>query len=54
MTYKTRTIQHGHFTINVHRPVLAAHETAKREQQALAVLESTMKTYILKKENKTQ
>lgn len=53
MPYQTtETIQHGSCTIVVHRPVLTKEEAAKRERQALTVLETTMKSYIARKEKK--
>ena len=48
----TQTLQHGNCTIVIHRPVLAKDEAAERERQVLTVLESTMKTYIERKERK--
>ena len=52
MTYETSmTLQHGNCTIVVRRPVLTKETTAERERQVLTVLESTMKTYISRKEN---
>lgn len=52
MTYQTtQTLQHGNCTIVVHRPVLTKDEQGKRERQVEAVLETTMKTYISRKEH---
>ena len=51
MTYQTtQTLQHGNCTIVVHRPDLTKEEKTTRERQVLAVLESTMKSYIARKE----
>lgn len=47
---KTQTIQHGKVTVVIHRPILTKEETAKRERQVQTVLESTMKSYIARKE----
>lgn len=53
MTYQTtKTLQHGNCTIVVHRPVLTKEEAARRERQVLAVLETTMRNHIKRKENK--
>lgn len=51
--YRTTTIQHGNCTITVHRPVLTKEEAAKRERQVLDAMESTMKAYITRKEQRT-
>ncbi len=53
MTYQaTQTLRHGNCTIVIHRPVLTKDEAAERERQVLTALESTMKTYIERKEQK--
>lgn len=49
--WTSKTIQHGKFTLVVHRPVLSKEETAKRERQVVTALESTMRNHIERKEN---
>lgn len=54
MTYQTtKTIQRGSCTIILHRPVLTKEETARREKQVCAVLETTVRDYITRKERNT-
>lgn len=48
----SQTLQYGNCTIVVHRPVLTKEEAAERERQVLTVLESTMKSYISRKESR--
>lgn len=51
MTYQpSETLQHGNCTIVIHRPVLSKEEMAARERQVEAVMGSTMRTYINRKE----
>lgn len=51
MTEETcTTLQHGGCTIVVHRPALSKEERTARERQVLTVMESTMKSYINRKE----
>ncbi len=52
MTYQsTQTLQYGNCTIVVHRPDLTKAEADEREKQVIAALETTMKTYIKRKEH---
>lgn len=50
--WTSATLRHGNYTIVVHRPVLTKEEAARRERQVLAVLETTMRNHIKRKENK--
>ena len=45
-----KVLQHGPYTIIIHRPVLTDHERKKREEQIKASLESVMRSYIRRKE----
>ncbi len=47
-----RVIKHGSCKIIIHRPVLSKQERAKREDQIKASLESVMRTYTQRKENR--
>ena len=50
--YRSTTVRHGNCTIIVHRPLLTQEETAKRERQVLDAMESTMRAYAHRKENR--
>lgn len=47
---RTKTLQHGPCTINLHRPVLTAAERTKRESRTKETLERVMRDYLHKKE----
>jgi hypothetical protein len=48
---ESKVIQHGPYTIIIHRPVLTKHERMKREEQIKSSLEAVMRSYIRRKES---
>ena len=49
--YREKTIQHGHATIVIRRPILDEAERAKREKRAKDTLGRVMTDYIHRKES---
>lgn len=50
--YRTKTIQHGNFTIIINRPILSPAEQAKREAQVVRDLELALRSYVREKNMK--
>ena len=48
--WTSKTIQHGKFTLVIHRPVLSKEEAAKRERRVVTALDSSLRAYIERKE----